>query len=263
MKIPIYEAIEFKKVLQEGGSTKPWLVEVSVSDSTETYVVKVFKKDTLNQYPAVANEVFANILAKELGLSVPPMALVNFSDTFITTLSNQEKELIEKDIIDSRVKFASLYLPNTQIYSLLSSGLDKYDRAEIYAFDNLIHNSDRKVIKPNLLLDINSEKYYLIDHELSICGIQGSYLTKIQRGEWLYNFKNHLFFHLQYDEKDIFAHFIESLRHISVNCLDKAHHELVKHGHRTPLDSFKPYLQHLKNNSHIFEKILYRQIRNE
>ncbi|AFM05407.1 hypothetical protein Fleli_3067 [Bernardetia litoralis DSM 6794] len=265
MKIPVYEAVEFKKILQDGGSTKPWLVEISVADKTEPYVVKVFKTTTLSQYPAIANEVFANILAKELGLSVPSIALVNFSDAFITTLSEQERKLVTGNFIDNRIKFASLYVSNTQIYSWASSDLDDWDIAGIYAFDNLIYNSDRKTIKPNLLLDMYNENYYLIDHELSINIINNNYITKIQKKEWLYNFKNHIFYEYlkilpSQDKQDIFAHFIEFFRHISVNCLDQANQQLISYGHDTTLSYFKSYLVYLKNNTSLFEEILQQQI---
>lgn len=96
--LPVYEAIGLHKIIEKGGSTKPWLVEVLVKDQSKTYVVKMFTEKHIDQVAAVANEVYANVLAKQFDLPCPNTVLIHFSDSFKLTLPEDERKTLEVNI---------------------------------------------------------------------------------------------------------------------------------------------------------------------
>ena len=86
--LPIYQAESFRRVLDKGGRTKPWLILVRTEAGTVPYVVKLFEPNAIADRDAVANEVLGNILAREFQLPVPQAALIEFNDTFLATVSD-------------------------------------------------------------------------------------------------------------------------------------------------------------------------------
>lgn len=192
--ITIYNAVSLapngSKPLK-GGSTKPWLINVRTEKGIKPYVVKLFKKAHIDDYAAVAKEIFASVLAKDLDLQCPEPALIELNETFIKTLTTEEKQ--DLDSRDSRIKFGSEYIEGTVTYNKVigRSLLDRYNFENIYAFDNLIRNMDRKPSKPNIL--ISNTQFHLIDHELSL-PINLQTLREFDSENWTYNFKNHIFY---------------------------------------------------------------------
>lgn len=263
-EIPVYKAIELKKILQEGGSTKPWLVEVLTEEKTEPFVVKMFKTESLNQYNAVANEVLAHELALNLDLNVPDKAFIKMGNDFVDTLPTEQKQLIIDGYYDDRVKFATAYIEKSIIYSpkINKKALDIYDIESIYAFDNLIYNGDRRLKKPNLLLTEND--YFLIDHELSISGISEKYINSIKNQEILYPFERHVFHSYLKGKKNknnFFDTFTENFKYLNVNCLDESIIQLNTHRHYVKeSDFYQTYLRFIKENLTLFTNLLKAQL---
>ncbi len=263
-EIPVYQAIELKKVLQEGGSTKPWLVEVLIEERTEPFVVKMFKKESLDQYNAFANEVLAHELALELDLNVPDKAFIKIDDNFIDTLPTEQKKLITEGFYDDRVKFATKYIEKSTIYSpeINKKALDIYDIESIYAFDNLICNGDRRIKKPNLLL--KEKDYFLIDHELSFNGISETYIKSIKNQQFHYPHEKHVFYSYlkkQKNKNNFFDTFTENFKYLDVDCLDDSIQQLNTHRHYVrESDFYKTYLRFIRENLTLFVKLLKAQL---
>jgi hypothetical protein len=190
--IPIYQAIEFKSVM-EGGSTRPWQVTVLKNGMPTSYVVKLYSEKDNEQNCTVFKECVCSSLAKEFDLQTPEPALVDFTPDFIETLPDDLRSILTRK--DPRLKFATELLePPYQNYSptLQEKYLKTYDIGSIYAFDNLILNVDRRKDKPNLLFKEASA--VLIDHELTFATTENTLKELKNNNIWLHNFKRHIFY---------------------------------------------------------------------
>jgi hypothetical protein len=253
--LPVYEAIRAVRVMS-GGSTRPWLLKVLVEGESESYVVKLFTQSQVDEGFAVANEVFAHVLAKQFDLQCPSAALIQFPDIFYESLTSpQLQEFRSKD---NRLKFGCVYIENVNAYTT-KANIEIDDVASIYAFDLMIANGDRRIKKPNIL--IQEPEYFLIDHELS-CQITQGHIQYFNEGKVMYrDFSKHIFYErLKHEvsvDPDCFESFGEYLRTLNVSVLDSYSDQLEEHRH--PIGDyqlFKEYLRLLKRNHHQFIKNL-------
>ncbi len=257
----IHKAIKFIRVLEEG-STHPWVVQVLVKDEKlQKYVLKVFNPNTLAQYNAVAHEVIANQLAKLLDLHVPDIALIELDVDFLQALSQKEKSQIKSS--DHRPKFGIVLIDNATTYRQSQKmALQEYEYEDIYAFDNLIYNTDRRVNKPNLLLKLDN--YFLIDHELSFKGISENSIADLAAGQWKYNHQKHIFYPVLKQIKDksrLFENFRYNLTHLNIKELEKTFLSLDKYGYAYDAQIiFLNYLRFVQENSRKYVTILKKQV---
>jgi len=271
--LQIYEAINFDKIIESGGSTYPWLVVVIDSDMKPCkYVVKLFTERQMNQQNPIAKEIFGNILARELGLSVPEFALVNFGDSFCQTLESENINILNNK--HRGLKFGCEYIDSAAIVNINNQKVfwKSYDIGSIFAFDNLIGNIDRGGArnKPNLL--IKNEDFILIDHEqiFTFADDENFYndtiITDFRKGIWRYNAQQHLFFSilrsLKNEEKEnIFDTFHEHLNYLDVNSLNSSVQFLSKNNLSVGNYSLiKDYLTEIKTNSGKFINLLKQSI---
>lgn len=254
--LPVYDAIGVKEIITKGGSTRPWLMEVLVKDQPETYVVKLFTEKQLDQYSAVANEVYANVLAQELGLKCPKAALIKFPENFNITLTEEQQQELSKK--DKRIKFGSSYITGATTYNQ-NINLSGYDIESVYAFDSLIINWDRRIKKPNIL--IKKDNFFLIDHELSLQYSQ-EHIVSFNQGILFHKHMDHIFYHLlkqgkNNDQKHYFNEFGEYLKVLNVNKLENYKNQLYELDH--PIGYFqliKKYLTLLKKDYNKFIQLL-------
>ena len=262
--IPIYEAVSFERKIEQGGSTYPWIVNVHTEEGIQPYVVKLFTKRQIQQYNSVAKEVLASALASEFDLPTPKPALINFSREFVKRLpANRKSELHEKD---QRIKFGCQYIEGATTYSstLHRNFFRRYNVESIFAFDNLIQNIDRRPEKPNILL-LNTSSY-LIDHELSLKGIDDRLTSDFLQGNWRYNKERHIFYTLlkkgRNDAKiSYFETFMEGLRLLNFNLLKSCIQTLEEHKHPVPeWPIIEYYLREVKENHIKFVSLLRNSV---
>jgi len=271
--LKIYPAIQLLHILNKGGSTYPWVVEVLDDTGTPVpFVVKMFAPKQVQQQHAVAKEVYGNVLAAGFGLPVPEAVLVRFSSEFVATLDPEAKSRYEQS--QRGLRFATLYHEGYTIFGdqLPNSKVRDYDMASVYAFDNLIRNMDRggERNKSNLL--VRDEDYLLIDHELSFPFADDpenpnmTIIPAFLKGEWLYNHEKHLFYpylkksKLETKQK-MFAPFIESLQRLDPHILEESGRFLTENGQLcADLETITEYLCTVQANPEIFLHILLRQL---
>lgn len=271
----VLKPVEFHGYIEQGGSTKPWKVSLLQNDGvTAPYVLKVFTRNNIIQYQAVAKEVYGNILAKELGLPVPDMALVHLNVDFINfALSPIEQKELEKK--DTGLKFACRLANNMSTFSsvLNKKYLKDHDISNIFAFDALIFNTDRGGFrdKPNLLVD--DESFLLIDHELIFhfanttkSQSYNKILNDFNNGKLGYQFAKHLFYPFLKDskpniKKHLFDEFGEYLSKMQTDTLENAIHDLNRLGVPTGQSNLiLDYLHLIKKNHNKFCDILLASI---
>jgi len=112
-------------------------------------------------------EIIASLLAKELGLNAPGSAIVEIDPAIGNLLSSKDSEMARIIRRSAGLNFGSEVLVGGYgvwpINKYVPASL-RPSAGEIFAFDALIQNPDRKVNNPNLLW--KGEELFLIDHEL-------------------------------------------------------------------------------------------------
>ena len=144
--------------LREGGSL-PGLVE---ADDLGTYVVK-FRGAGQGRKALVA-EVVAGELARELGLPVPELVVVELDPV----VARHEPDEEVQDLLTASVgsNLGMDYLPGSLGFDPLAHAVDPELASRVLWFDALVRNVDRSWRNPNLLLWHGALQ--LIDHGASL-----------------------------------------------------------------------------------------------
>lgn len=189
MPIPIYKAQIFERKMK-GGRNNPWLLTVKTESVDALYVAKFFVEQDINQQNVLIREIYANILAKELGLNVPDFALITVDNHFKNTLTDELLQQLERK--HTQYAFGTKFIDHKYTFSpaLHTRELAGYDVASIFAFDALVLNTDRRKGKPNILLDGHNQ-YFLIDHEHTFSLTMENLNSRHRIAA--YNFKQHIF----------------------------------------------------------------------
>jgi hypothetical protein len=261
--LPVYKAISFKGIIQKGGRTKPWIVLVQTNNGLEPYVVKLFEPGLINYKDSVANEVLGNVLASEFNLSVPKAALIDMDDDFIDSIRNFEAIDVLHST-DTRIKFGSELLEGAFQFNHTTFDISEIKKLveidTVFAFDNLIRNSDRNRGRSNIL--IKRPTSYLIDHEMSF-EITDKSFDETYNYRWDTKFySQHIFIDYLKDsilrhKKEYFGEFEECLRTLNVKRLMPYYSQLTELGYsgaKHPL--ITDYLVKMKENSTNFVNIL-------
>jgi hypothetical protein len=259
--IEVFDAIEFIR-LMEGGSTKPWLVTVLHNGEPVPYVVKLYSTEHNQQNSTVLKECICSLLAQQFDLETPDIALINFTPSFIQSLSSDMRSFLRSR--DQRIKFASKLIESAYVnYSpvLHNQYIESFDIGSIYAFDNMILNVDRRIEKPNLFF--KNGKVALFDHELTLTNTINAQQSIKSKASWIHNFQRHLFYPViremkTTDKIHIFDTFSMYLRDIvNFDRLDSLVDLLHEYDH--PVESFfdiKSYLCTLQQNERHFISLL-------
>lgn len=180
----------------ETGRTKPcvFLCEGNGNDPFQEYVVKT-KVGLDNGVTGLLAELLGSQLAIFLGLPTPEPAIINIDP--IIAESIPDSELSDVIVRSAGLNFGSLFMsggyttwPNGKKVPLNHKEL----AAEIFAFDAMTQNTDRRDDKPNVLW--KGSELLLIDHELSF-----SFIYAILNPTTAYEISS-----LQFLQKHIFYH---------------------------------------------------------
>ena len=159
------EAIRFDRAMTKG-RTLPLLLAAEYSDGRSVELIGKFSHGGQIGAIGLAREAISAMLAADLGLPVPNPLLVTISDAFIDTVPNPEAAAMLRQSL--RVGFGSTKLPNGYIVWPDGNSVPKRilnQAAEIFAFDALIQNADRRPNNPNM--QVMGEQVAIYDHELA------------------------------------------------------------------------------------------------
>lgn len=183
MPLPIYTAFAIEAPAILGGSTQPTIMSVKdgLGKIIGAFVVKVFKWGNIEQYQPTNKEVYCNVLASSFDLETPFGALIHVEQYLIDELKSNPK-YVNFDLRPGYY-FGSKYLPNASLFQANSDDklLDDSSLENIFAFDVLIRNMDRRVNKPNML--ILKDSPVLIDHDIAL-QIEKSFEEYVELGLW-------------------------------------------------------------------------------
>ncbi len=136
-------------------------------DNAGEYVVK-FKGGTETGVTGMACELVASLLADELGLARPSPVIVDIDPNIAGLLSAKDSDVAAVIKKSGGLNFGSRVLSGGYgtwpVNKSIPSSLTQI-AAEIFTFDALIQNPDRRTNNPNLLW--KGSEIFIIDHELA------------------------------------------------------------------------------------------------
>jgi hypothetical protein len=150
----------------ESGYSRPARVTCSRKHGAKVDVYVKFVGGIRNRELGLAAELLCYLLAHELGLGAPTSFVVNISTEFLRGVPGGARDLVRRSLglnfaSESAPVGFSLVPPEPRIPLPLRKAA-----AEVFAFDVIVQNYDRKADNPNLLWD--RTKILMIDHEGAI-----------------------------------------------------------------------------------------------
>jgi len=253
--VPTLDAITVDKMLR--GRTGPLLMQCAPisSDELTSYVVKLYG-DVELEHRALARELFGALLGQVLGLTVPAMAVINVHEGL--------REGINDSVVKEKIRrspgfnFGSKQVAGLPIFRYLQeSQLQR--GAEVFAFDMLIQNPDRRKGNPNMFQ--GSEDLVLFDHEMAF-----SYASPVmmvggvpkpgvlERRDPV--IKNHVLYNSLKGKSVRFDAFTARLQDLSGDVMDAIVDRLPKEWHTEELDSIRSYLLQVRDAAPRFKRSL-------
>jgi hypothetical protein len=221
-KLEHIEAEQFHSFTQSGYS-RPARVTCARKDGSKVDVYVKFMGGVRHREFGLAAELLCSLLAHELGLASPTPFIVNLSREFLAGVPKEAHDLVERSL---GLNFASESVPVG--YSVVPSEPRvplalRPAAAEVFAFDVIIQNYDRKKDNPNLLWD--RTKVLLIDHEGALEAVLKRPAPSLQSLE-LDRFYDHVFFSAVSPSDADYSRLTAALGSISASRLEKLFAEI-------------------------------------
>jgi hypothetical protein len=218
-----------------GGSTNPLLINaINSRDKEVSYVMKTYNSKNNEETFAIAKEIIISELAKQFDLNVPEYGLVKVNDEMLADFYSKD----EISGIDKGYKFCTEFIQGsvTANSEISKKFLDIYDYSKLFAFDQLIMNSDRGGFNNKANLLYTDEKMILIDHEITL----PFYMKQNNEDTNFFNLfhffysRKHIFWNRlnglkDNEKKHIFDEFVENLRNMNFDFLNFVFEDLKKH----------------------------------
>ncbi len=152
------EVLQYLQPLREGGS----LPAIVKADDDILYVLKF--RGAGQGTKALIAELIGGMLAKEIGLNMPELVLMNLDDSFSKTEPDEEIQDLLKFSVGTNLGLH--FLSGSITYDPLVSIADSLSASKVVLLDSMIMNIDRTAKNTNLL-NWNKE-LWLIDHGASL-----------------------------------------------------------------------------------------------
>lgn len=170
-KIEVVEAEQFYSFTKNGYS-RPARLGCARADGSKVEVYVKFRGGVEAREFGLVAELLCSLLAREMGLNVPTPFIVNLSPEFAAGVPKVAQDLVGRSLglnfaSESAPVGFSLVPPEARVPLAL-----RPSAAEIFAFDVIVQNCDRKADNPNLLWD--RSKIMVIDHERALGFVRGN-----------------------------------------------------------------------------------------
>lgn len=237
----------------ESGATVPMLIRGICKDTQkkDEYVVKYIQGRITKE--ASCNELLGSFLAMQMGLNVPEPVLIEISQDFVATIDHLPEVKYIKNCIG--YNFGSQFV-NGYMEILNDQSLNEYqiDSAiDIFAFDILICNTDRRVEKHNV--ESNGNETLIFDHELAFGFVSFIFPNpepwKIPDDDlkWI---KNHVFYRRMLERRPNFKSFVDKLDLIDDSFWIKANNLIPDEWKSDRFEKIKNHVESIKKNKDVF-----------
>jgi len=160
---------EFFHDFQTKGYSRPARLTCRRADGRQLEVFIKFAAGVRDHYFGLCAEALCSAIARHLGFLTPDPYFVNLSPEFLAGVPKEAKDLISRSL---GLNFGTVAVGSGYGVMPTEPRLPKELRkiaADIFAFDILMQNFDRKWDNPNLLW--NREHIVLIDHESALSSV--------------------------------------------------------------------------------------------
>lgn len=189
---PVY-ALTFHRPMNIG-KTQPCLIDCIDQNNQSHEVIAKFSQNCEQKEFTLIIEAIASFLAADLNLPIPEPKLVNISAEFASTLPSTYIRVSSK----SFYAFGSSRLPSS--YRIFTNPVASFTpeqmqaASEIFAFDMVIKNPDRRISNPNCLT--NGVSFAIFDHDLSLRPKLLSFDLEPWEPDFLetWNYEEHIFY---------------------------------------------------------------------
>jgi hypothetical protein len=215
MTVPILEATSFLRKMPSGRTTPClFLCESDNHEENNEYIVKL-KSCFESGIIGLSSELIASLLASFFDLQTPSPALIKIDPILAEAIHDSDLKLKIRNSIG--LNFGSSFLSGGYETWPIGKSIPvalRPSAAEIFAFDALIQNPDRRSEKPNVLW--KGDLIYIIDHELGFSFIYDIFQKpnpwKISELVFL---RSHLFYNKLKGQSNNFDRFAGALEALS------------------------------------------------
>jgi hypothetical protein len=206
-------------------------------------------------------EFVASRLANHFGLLVPEPAAVSVELEFVDAIADQNRELSNSMRASIGLNFGSrvLHPVSTWMVNRQIPEAIRRDAVNIFAFDALIENPDRRTGNPNLL--VQGDSIYVLDHEAGF-----SFLLALARPaeSWVLEGETYLSEHVFYQrlrrqEIDL-DDFYDRLRALSDEVLAEIRREVPSEWLHPDLDAIETHLVEARTHADQFVEQVRRRL---
>ncbi|MBI5100037.1 MAG: hypothetical protein HZB30_12475 [Nitrospirae bacterium] len=237
----------------ESGRTRPclFMCEDENSELYDYYVVKL-KAGIDSRETGLASELIASQLAMFLDIPTPEPAIIRVDPAITEVIGDTElaTKITESAGLNFGSKFITGGFKTWPIGEAIPLSL-KQLACEIFAFDALIQNPDRKADKPNILW--KGEDLYIIDHET---GFSFVYALPSTDKPWqlthLDFLKKHLFYQNLKGQKVNLDRFTGALEALSTQKMDSMVLNIPDEWKNANVSKIDEHINEVRNNLNEF-----------
>lgn len=213
------EHVEAEQFYQfsESGYSRPARVGCARKDGSKLDVYVKFKGSLQDREFGLMAELLCSLLARELELGAPAPFVVNLSKEFLSGVPKTAQDLVKRSLglnfaTESAPPGFSVVPPEPRVPLAL-----RPMAAEVFAFDVIIQNFDRKSDNPNLLWD--RTKILMIDHERALGFVRQGVTPSLHSLE-LDRFYDHVFYNALAANDALFERLAAALERLSAGRIE-------------------------------------------
>jgi hypothetical protein len=207
------------------------------------------------------HEYMGSRLATHFGILVPEPVGVSIEPEFAMALADRNPELAASLHASIGLNFGSRILYPVSTWPVNRSIPEAMwrDAVNIFAFDALVQNPDRRTENPNLLTQ--GDNIYVYDHETSF-----SFLLAILKSDKPWNIEgetyleNHVFYRRLKSKRIDLADFAEELKSLTANVLAEIRGELPAEWQHDDLDKIEAHLTAVHDHAEEFTEQVRRRL---
>ena len=249
---------EYFHGFQTSGHSRPARLTCRGANGQLIEVFIKFAGSVYGHYSGLCSEALCSTVARQLGFLTPDPYIVNLSQEFCDAAPNEAKDLIFRSLgLNFGTVAAGSGYGVMQTEPRLPEHLRK-TAAEIYAFDILMQNFDRKMSNPNLLW--NRKSIVLIDHECALTPVLQWPSFSLANLE-LDKFYDHVFYSEISPIDADFQRLISALKTMTPDFLDALFEQLPDVWRdEKALSTLKQYLHFVVDNSQPLCDIIHERV---
>lgn len=253
--VPTLDAVTIGEI-KKSGRSEPIAMQCAsiLNPDLVEYVVKLYGSCDLKEH-SLAREVYGALLGRVFDLKTPDIAIINISPLLV---DHCEDTLIKEKVLNSTgYNFGSKTLGPGIMTFLNVPGEFINEALEIFSFDMLIRNPDRRNGKPNMFQ--TNEGFTIYDHELAFPYSMPIMLLGNDPEPWNLRgdniVKNHILYQFLKGKINLnFDSFTSNLSRLSDETLDMIHEQIPDNWKTNDLNIIKQYLIKARDNANLMKK---------